>query len=80
MVERGMFGDEEFISSNEESGVANEAVSMVIEVIATGIDSVGSGNEAKAVYNLHGVKVAESVDNLPAGIYVVDGKKVVVRK
>ena len=33
----------------------------------------------KGVYNLNGQKVAETTRNLPAGIYVVNGRKVVVK-
>ena len=38
--------------------------------------------DKNAVYNLQGVKVANRADalrNLPAGVYVVNGKKVLVR-
>lgn len=35
---------------------------------------------ARGVYNLNGQKVADSVKGLPAGIYIVNGKKVVVNK
>lgn len=41
------------------------------------------GNEAKApagVYNLMGVKVANDVEGVAPGLYIVDGKKVIVRK
>lgn len=79
MVVRGMFGDAEFIESHEESGVANEAITMVVEVNTTGISSVSVESVKKGVYNLHGVKVADSTDNLPAGLYIVGGKKMVVK-
>ncbi len=36
-------------------------------------------NNSTEVYNLHGMKVSNSTDNLPAGIYVINGKKAVVR-
>ena len=37
-------------------------------------------NTPKGVYNLHGFKIADSLDNinLPKGIYIVDGKKVAI--
>jgi hypothetical protein len=31
------------------------------------------------VYNLQGVKVADSLDGLPQGIYIVNKKKVIVK-
>ena len=33
----------------------------------------------KGVYNLNGQKVADTTDNLPAGIYIVNGQKIVVK-
>jgi len=46
----------------------------------TGVDSI-FGDEVieTAVFNLQGIKVADSTENLPAGIYIVAGKKVVVK-
>lgn len=40
---------------------------------ATSIDAVPAveGNAAQGVYNLQGVKVAQSIDHLPAGLYIV---------
>lgn len=50
--------------------------------ISTGINSVNAGAvkaAAKGVYSISGQKVAESAKNLPAGLYIVNGKKVVVK-
>lgn len=33
----------------------------------------------RGVYNLHGIYLGESVEGLPAGLYIVDGKKKVVK-
>ncbi len=42
--------------------------------------NVGNGMPAaKGVYNLQGVKVGDSLDRLPKGVYVVNGKKVLRR-
>jgi hypothetical protein len=38
------------------------------------------GISSQAIYNLHGMKVADNsneIDNLPPGIYIVNGKKIV---
>ena len=53
---------------------------FILERQQSGVDSVrveiiGSND----VYNLQGVKVGTSTDNLPAGIYIVGGKKVLVK-
>ena len=56
---------------------------------ATGIDlpllyetiseSLGIDRIVKGVYNLNGQKISDSVKNLPAGFYVVNGKKMIVK-
>ncbi len=45
----------------------------------TGVETIESNNEPAAVYNMQGVKLGTSnmLNNLPAGIYIVGGKKVV---
>ena len=49
----------------------------VDELKATGIGSLESENKApKQIYNVQGVRQTQSWDALPAGIYIVDGKKV----
>ena len=47
----------------------------------TGITDVegAAAMEAGKVYNLQGVVVGDSVENLPKGIYIRNGRKVVVR-
>lgn len=73
------FGDAEFIETDGESGITNPEIKKLIDVTPTGIQIISSDNVRSAVYNLFGVKVSESIDNLPAGIYIVGGKKVVVK-
>lgn len=60
-----------------EAGVTN----VKVEFVGSGIDMIESeaGANAKAVYNLQGVKVADSLENLPAGLYITNGKKVIVK-
>lgn len=48
----------------------------------TAIDEIYSESnpgKRKGVYNLHGIKVGESVESLPSGIYIINGRKVAVR-
>lgn len=47
----------------------------------TGIDHVNGGVKAEgAVYNLQGIKVSnKGTNNLPAGLYIMQGKKVIVK-
>lgn len=49
----------------------------VDELKATGIGSLESENKApKHIYNVQGVRQTQAWDALPAGIYIVDGKKI----
>lgn len=45
---------------------------------AAGVESIIVNNEPKVIYNLQGVKV--NPENLSNGIYIVNGKKVLIRK
>lgn len=51
--------------------------------VMTSVDEViGDNDGPKTVYNLQGIKVmdnAEQLNSLPAGLYIVDGKKVLVK-
>ena len=66
-------------------GTASELVFMSPEELEkykleSGIIGVSGVSVAKAVYTLSGLKVAEKVEDLhtlPAGIYIVNGKKVI---
>ena len=45
----------------------------------TGIDSIGQteGNADGAIYNLNGIRLTQTLRNLPKGVYIVNGKKVI---
>lgn len=45
----------------------------------TGIDSIApsNGNANGAVYNLNGIRMTQTLSNLPKGVYIVNGKKVI---
>lgn len=52
------------------------------EPVVTGIGGVKTDAPVKVqngVFSISGVKVAQSADNLPKGLYIVDGKKVIVK-
>lgn len=68
------------------AGTAVQSRKYAVRVIGdetTGIDSVNAaGTDAttgNAVYNLQGVKVGTTTTGLPAGIYIQNGRKVVVK-
>jgi hypothetical protein len=56
-------------------------VSMTFEDEATGISSIVTFSNS-TVYDLNGRKVADAFNpkRLPAGVYIVNGKKMVVNK
>lgn len=46
----------------------------------SGVEDIVVGNQSeKVIYNLQGVKMDTSVDDLPGGIYIINGKKVLVK-
>ncbi|WP_148295476.1 choice-of-anchor J domain-containing protein [Prevotella dentasini] len=59
-----------------------ESAPLTVEVVASGIDILSSGNVRYDVYSLDGVQVRKqsaTLDGLKAGVYVVNGKKMVVK-
>jgi len=46
---------------------------------SSGIDEIKAAATDGAVYNLQGMRVNADADNLPAGIYIINGKKVLVK-
>ena len=51
---------------------------LTLEVGVTGIDSIFSNDGDVKVYNLNGVRVNK--ENLTNGLYIINGKKVMIRK
>lgn len=51
----------------------------ILPAVGVGVSGISSEETAAPVYNLQGVKVADNLRNLPAGIYIHNGKKVVVK-
>lgn len=61
--------------------VASQVRGFVLDGTTTGISGVTTeaNNAPAAVYSLTGVRMGTTTDNLPAGIYIVNGKKVLVK-
>ncbi len=77
-VTPGMFGDEGFVKNG--TGKANAPISIEYTIDYTvGVSAVAADKDG-AIYNLQGVRVNATIDNLPAGIYVIDGKKTLIKK
>ena len=76
-VPEGTFG--EFGNSASVSPLIE--MTYVIDNVATGVESISVENGSAAVYNLRGMMVRRAGDRrqLPAGIYVCNGKKLVIK-
>ena len=61
----------------------SEGKSIVINDVTNGIQQMAIDNDANSqsptIYNLDGQKMAGKIDALPAGVYIIDGKKAIVR-
>ena len=74
----GQFGDTDYIAGN--GGHCNAEIEVEYKVDSlTGIATIETAPAADGVYNIHGIRVADSAEGLPAGIYISGGKKIVVR-
>lgn len=84
-VARASFCDETFDMEMGTAGRANdELVYTYIVSTGLGIDAVGESAASATVYSVDGRIVmknanASDIKALPAGIYIVDGKKVAVK-
>lgn len=56
----------------------DQVLSYDTETIVDGIVDVNSQSNSQKVYNINGVYVGDNLRNLTPGVYIVDGKKVVV--
>lgn len=79
-IPEGAFGNVAFVTSQGEKGIGSKELTVTYTLKAlTGIDAITVATlKGREVYNLNGVRLT-NVENLPAGVYVVDGKKVFVK-
>lgn len=72
-----------YIHSDVEIGQQDSPLEIaVVGSGTTGIGGIADGNIVAgdgSVYNLNGVKVGTSTDNLPKGVYIRNGKKIVIK-
>ena len=67
----------EWIGENYETMPSHDVYYMANTVI-TGVEQLRSDNEIQVIYDLTGRKVTDP-ENLKSGIYIVNGKKMMVR-
>lgn len=83
VVPQGSFGDTEWASdatyAQYNRGHANPEFTVTIFSDNAGVNGIGADSASKVVYNLQGIKVGsvENIKALPAGIYIIDGVKVI---
>lgn len=74
---------EDNVAANQSQLYRNlKRVIKEFDAAVTGIGGVKTDASVKVqngVFSISGVKVAENADNLPKGLYIVDGKKVIVK-
>ena len=79
-VAAGSFGNEAFISSNGTSGAGSKAIQEDYDLsLNNGIAGIAADAAEYGVYSVTGVYMGTEVENLPAGIYVINGKKIIVK-
>lgn len=76
-VNAGAFGEESFINGGNGKGSAEISIDYTIDSTLTAVEMVVADKNAK-VYDLFGRQI-KSVDRLAPGIYVINGKKVIVK-
>ena len=69
----------QIVSNDWEDFLYNPEISYNFELKDAGVDSILTGNAAADIFNLQGLKVYNDVNSLPKGIYIINGKKFVVR-
>ena len=85
VVDEGVFGDLDWEEEEFLTGHANAAMTVKIDTTGAGIENVIAGNdETVDVYNMQGIMIVKDADaaaikNLPAGLYIIGGKKVAVK-
>ncbi|MGM9844356.1 MAG: hypothetical protein ACI30S_09055 [Muribaculaceae bacterium] len=69
--------DEVIAEDTESASFTVNADSKVVIDVTSGVDAVSVANNAeKAVYNLQGIRLNGDYETLPAGLYIVNGQKV----
>ena len=75
---KGGFGTLDWAADDYYSGHSNPPLEYVVNPVQTGVDDVMISTDSDSrIYNLHGIEVDPS--SIGQGIYIRDGKKIVVR-
>lgn len=78
VISKGAFGNEAWLS-NHDFGQSNDEITLhftLIDGIETGVESIVGESSEAPVFNLQGIRMNGSLNELPEGLYIVNGKKV----
>jgi hypothetical protein len=81
---REMYGMRAYFKINEQSSSSAKQITYAIDCgseTVNGIQSLSShlSTHSQHIYNLQGVQVGADIRHLPAGVYVMGGKKIIKR-
>lgn len=85
-VPQATFCDSQYLDTMGESGKANPEFSLYYAVgESVGVDAIVGGADIINVYDLNGVQIlknanVEEAKNLDSGLYIINGKKVIIRR
>lgn len=86
VIPRGTFGDDTFIQTFKESGVSNEEIVLYYAIGQTvGVESIVGDTDVINVYDVDGLPVlkdapVDAAKELKSGLYIINGKKVAIRR
>lgn len=81
-IEKHVIGDSLWMS-NDMYGHTNDAQTLTFKLVdgkdrpGVGVSEIANDKVSDAVYNLQGIRINGSLEQLPAGIYITNGHKVV---
>lgn len=84
VISRGAFGDSIW-QMNPEAGHSNEQTVLRFKLVdgkdreSVGVEEIGTESSETTIHTLDGVRVESPLDALPAGLYIVNGRKVLVK-
>ena len=86
MVPQGLFGNLEYLETQGHGGKANKEISICYVVgSSVGVEAIFNGANSIDVYDVNGMEVLKNANidaakTLKSGIYVINGKKVIIRR
>lgn len=79
-VNAGVFGDAAFVAG-EVGGKGSKAIELDYKVLtSTAVAAIEADSDAEVIFNMQGLRVKGNSNALPAGLYIINGKKVLKTK